>query len=120
MGWVHIHISHGPGHQSHSDYYEYFNPLKGKICDQVEYFYDQISERMNSPIMNWKFVRKLPASIKKRELEDALFRLKEAKTKVKELESVGILSIDIIEAERKKQKRKFEKLLKKALESHKK
>ena len=73
---------------------------------------------MSNPIINWKFIKKLPMSIKKIELKNARFDLKEAEKRIRALESVEVLSIDPIEVERKKQKRRYQKLLKKVRESH--
>lgn len=116
MGWVQIHISHGPGHQSSTDYYRYFNAFKGmSIKDQVEEFAEEMvnCNYMDWPCMEWKSIRKLPASIHKDRMEDLRHTVKSAKASLELLKKTPILMVDPIIRKETIRKRKHERLMKK-------
>ena len=116
MGWVHIHIMHGPGHQSKTDYYKHFYPSKHHtIKDQVEEYADHMASinYMDWPIMTWKLIRKLPASIHKDRMEDLQWMIESAKAYLALLEKTPILTVDPIIKAREIQKRKSDRMMKK-------
>lgn len=114
MGWIHIHIDHGPGHQSSTDFYRYFCKIKGMtLKDQVEDFADNVSNYMSCPVMEWKSIRKLPASIHEEKIENAFAAARSAEASLRLLKRTDILTVDPIVKKEAIRKRKHERMMRK-------
>jgi len=115
MGWVHIRIMHGPGHQGKTDYYKHFSKAGGTIKEQVEEYADYMANinHMDWPIMTWKSIRKLPASIHKDRMEDLQWMIESAKADLDLLKKTPIFTVDPIIKAREIRRRKFDRSMKK-------
>ena len=81
-GWVYFEISHGPGHQSHTEIYEYFGaPVVAK--DVEEHIRWELEDRFNDPVITWRRVRSLPKKVLEEKKERAEGRIESAKGMLK-------------------------------------
>ena len=79
--WYKIYADHGPGHQSHTTYYKWFDEPLTK--DDRQFEFDDHFKETHWPIGYVKKIKRLPSNIRESKIEDWTEKLQKAEKMLK-------------------------------------
>jgi hypothetical protein len=79
--WYKFHADHGPGHQSHTTHYRWYDEKLSEGGEEDEWH--SLFDDLSWPIGKSTIVKKIPEDVRKRKIENCKLAIKAAKNMLK-------------------------------------